>query len=140
MSLVIHQVSMDRRRHEDSRERHSRRRDDYEDEYRGRSRYDRVDVDRARNRSRSRSTSRDRSRIPRSRSPRRDYDDRRSHKYSHDRNNRSNYRDLDRPEESRDNKKEAEIRKSLGKEPIKPILMSMATEPVAPSETEEQLE
>ena len=140
MSLVIHQVSMDRRRHEDSRERHSRRRDDYEDEYRGRSRYDRVDVDRARNRSRSRSTSRDRSRIPRSRSPRRDYNDRRSHKYSHDHNTRSNYRDLDRPEEPRDNKKEAEIRKSPEKEPIKPIRMSTATEPVAQSETEEQLE
>lgn len=126
---------MDRRRQEDSRD---RRRDDYRDDYRGRSRYGRDD--RTRNRSRSRSKSRDGNRIRRSRSPRRDYhdEDRRSYyktSYSNSSTNKSNYRDLDRPEALKD-KKNVEMKESPRNEAINAVKPS---EPVA-TEAEELLE
>ena len=116
---------MDRRRHEDSRDKDYRRRDDKEDEYRGRSKYGRDDITRTRTRSKSRSTSkdRDRARLPRSKSPRRDYhDDKRSYdKSSYVNASKSNYRrDLDRPEVSKE-KKDIEMRKSPEKEAVRPV-------------------
>lgn len=126
---------MDRRRHEDSRD---RRRDDYRDDYLGRSRYGRED--RERNRSRSRSRSRDGNRVRRSRSPRRDYhdEDRRIYNktsYSNSNTNNSNYRDLDRPEALKE-KKDVEMKESPRKVAVSAVNPS---EPDA-TEAEELLE
>ena len=113
---------MDRRRHEDSRDKDYRRRDDKEDEYRGRSKYGRDDITRTRTRSKSRSTSkdRDRARLPRSKSPRRDYHDDKRSKASYVNASKSNYRDLDRPEVSKE-QKGIEMKKSPKKEAVRPV-------------------